>query len=558
MNAFNSPQNRKRFAFKALAMFAIAILVVLGLSRLPAQSFEPTAPLFDNLGDRSHPISTPNPLAQRYFDQGLALAYGFNHAEAERSFLAAAQLDPDCAICYWGAAWVLGPNINAPMSDEAVPEAWENLQKALELQGKASDRDRAYIQALAARYAPEPTSDRSALDLAFAEAMEQVARNYPDDLDAATVQAEALMDTSPWDYWQENGQPKAATSKILAALESVLERDPNHPGANHLYIHAVEASPHPERGEAAADRLGPLVPDAGHLVHMPGHIYLRTGRYHDAALANESAIAADESYIAKMGAEGFYTALYYTHNLHFLSYAAAMEGRSQIALDSARKLASNISPEQAQALPLLEWLVSTPHFVMARFGQWDDLLQEPQPPANLRYVTAMWHYVRGLAFAGQGELAPAEREMAALRQISSSEGIEALEIPFLYGVTQMEIAENVLSAEIARLKGQRQQEIRALEAAVTTQETLPYMEPPYWYFPTRQFLGAALLAADRPQAAEVVYRQDLKAHPRNGWSLLGLAQSLRSQGQTAAASVAREDFERAWQNADASLTASRF
>lgn len=542
---------------RMLACFLASAIAVWGMASIPGTASSPSVPLFD-LGGHEHPISTDSLDAQRYFNQGLNLTYAFNHAEAIRAFRQAAQLDSNCAICYWGVAYALGPNINAPMVPDAVPQAWEALQRAIALSSEASESEQAYIQALAKRYAPEPLRDRSSLDRAFAEAMEEVARRYPDDLDAATISAEALMDTTPWAYWEPDGTPKPVVRQLVAILESVLERDPDHPGANHLYIHAVEASPQPERAEAAADRLGQLVPQAGHLLHMPSHIYLRLGRYHDASVANVRAIAADESYAQGSDSQGFYLAVYYSHNLHFLSYSAAMEGRQTTALDAARKLAAGIPSEQAARVPILQWMVSTPLFVMARFGQWQAILQEPRPPSSLAYSTAIWHYVRGLAFAAQGQQRPAIFALAAVREAEQSEAIAKMEVPFVYAASQLKLADRILGAEILRLEGKRNRSIVLLQEAVELQAHLPYMEPPYWYFPVREFLGDALLDANRLADAEAAYRADLEHHPHSGWSLFGLLQSLRSQGKSEAASDIQAQFQHAWQHADVVLTASRF
>ncbi|MCG8363944.1 MAG: hypothetical protein MJA27_11515 [Pseudanabaenales cyanobacterium] len=555
-------------------LFVLALVVVLGLSGSAANLFDraaafevssrplksdaPTIRLHENLGDHHHPISTQSDLAQSYFDQGLTLAYGFNHAQAAGSFQQAAKLDPNCAMCYWGTAFVLGPNINAPMADDVVPEAWQALQRAIGLSENASAQEQAYIQALAQRYSSAPIADRHSLDVAYANAMRQVAQRYPDDLDAVTLFAEALMNTTPWNYWAANGDSKPETVEVLTALESVLERDPNHPGANHLYIHAVEASPDPDRGLASADRLRNLVPGAGHLVHMPSHIYLRVGQYHDASLANERAIAADQAYVTQSQAQGLYPALYFSHNMHFLWYAAMMEGRSARAINVAYRIAAHMSPEQVRAVPLLERFRPVPLFALARFGHWDDILAQPQPAADLAYETAIWRYARGLAFAAQGRLDAALSEAADLDQIANSEALQALDVDFFYAGTQLDIARKILAAEIAGQRGQTDDLIQHLEAAVKRQDDLPYMEPPYWYYPVRQSLGSALLQANRPEEAELVFRQDLEQAPDNGWSLFGLIQSLLAQGKVEEGQTVQAKFEDAWKYADAPLTPSRF
>jgi tetratricopeptide (TPR) repeat protein len=512
-----------------------------------------TAPLFDNMGAHRHEITTNSEQAQLYFDQGINLLYGFNHGEAIRSFCEAARLDSNAAMAYWGAALALGPNINKEMDSTAVPDAYKAVLKAMNLRAKTSEKEQAYIAALARRYAPEYAKDRSPLDLAYANAMREVVRQHPDDLDAATLFAEALMDLIPWDYYTEDGQPKRETIELIATLESVLERHPNHPGANHYYIHAVEASSTPERAELAADRLGNLVPDAGHLVHMPSHIYLRIGRYNDASEANVRAADADESYITQCNAQGFYPALYYPHNIHFLWFTSSIEGRSQTSIDAANRLAKNVYREQIKDFPPLESFLPIPLFALARFGKWEEILAAPQPPAEFAYETAMWHYTRGLAFAGKGEAGNAEHELAVLDSLSQSEAIQSLEQPFYFGATLVGIAKQILSAKVVGLQGELEGMITQLRDAVARQDELPYMEPPYWYYPVRQTLGAALLQAEKPSEAEEVFRMDLEKTPHNGWSLYGLYQSLEAQGSSAEAQSIRQQYIDAWNNADVEL-----
>jgi len=542
---------------------AVAACLALALSSAGCGGSRPAsrgpAPLFDDLGDHHHEITTDSPETQGYFDQGLTLTYGFNHAEAIRSFRAGAALDPACAMCYWGVAYALGPNINAPMGGKAAVEAFAALHKALELAPAASEREQAYIEALSARYAPFPADDRTELDLAYAEAMRDVADRYPDDLDAVTLYAEALMDTTPWDYWQADGKPRPATAEVLTALESVLERDPYHPGANHYYIHAIEASPEPERAEAAADRLGGIAPGAGHLVHMPAHIYLRVGRYADASEVNILAAAADESYITQCNVQGFYPALYYPHNIHFLWYTASIEGRSELALDSARRLARSVTDEQVRMFPEIEWYRPVPTFTYARFAMWDRILTEPAPPEDFLYSTAVWHYARGIAHASRGELERAEEELAALDAILTSDEMQGYETaPGQPPVAELtDIAHHLLMSEVARLSGHDDRALVELESAVAVQDNLPYMEPPYWYYPARQSLGALYLRLGRPADAERAYRDDLDAHPDNGWSLFGLMQALDAQDRDAEAAAVRERFEKAWALADVRLGATR-
>ena len=363
----------------------------------PATSAGDIAPLLGNLGTHSHPISSKSALAQKYFDEGLILTFGFNHAEAIRSYNDAIKLDPDCAICYWGIAYALGPNINAAMDPAAVPAAWEALQQAIKLAPKASQAEQDYIKALATRYSADPKADRSPLDKAYADAMRDLAKAYPADMDAASLFAESLMDLTPWLYWTKDGQPTEYTNEIVSTLEAVLAHDPDHPAANHFYIHAVEGSQTPERAVPSADRLTTLVPGIGHLVHMPGHVYWRVGRYHDAEVVNEHAIHSDEAYIPDRGAQGMYVLGYYPHNIHFLSSAAQMEGNSKLAIEAAYKVAEKIPNPVALAVPVLQNFGPMPLFALVRFGKWDEILAAPQPSADLHYATGIWHWARGMA-----------------------------------------------------------------------------------------------------------------------------------------------------------------
>lgn len=517
------------------------------------------APLFNDLGEYRRPISSGSELAGRYFAQGLVLAYGFNHAEAHRSFVEASRQDPSCGICAWGEAYVLGPNINKPMDDADVPAAWEASRRALSLAPGASPVERELIEALAVRYAREPVPDRAPLDLAYANAMREVASRHPQDDDVQTLFAEALMDTMPWDYYVDPTTPKPATRQVLAALETVMARDPEHPGALHLYIHTVEPSSDPERGEQAADRLGSLSPGAGHLVHMPSHIYLRVGRYDDASAANEQAAAADESYITQCRAQGFYPAAYYPHNVHFLYASSAFEGRSAVSIAAARKLSAAITPEIVLAVPLSEEFAPMDLFALARFGRWDDLLAMPAPPAAWRYATGVWHYGRGMAQAAQGDESAARGELAALRGIAAEPALS--ELVFASGATPsqlLSIGSRVLEARIEGESGRWTQALPLLREAVALQDALPYTEPPPWYFPIREALGQALLQAGQPAEAEAAFREQLEYTPRNGWSLRGLAASQRAQGRTKDALKTEAQLEEVWDRADVTLEAAVF
>lgn len=521
---------------------------------------QPVAPLLNNLGSHHHEISTSSKLAQRYFDQGLILAYGFNHAEAARSFRAGAELDPNCAMCYWGLAYVLGPNINAAMEEDAVPEAWQAISKAVELSSHATAQEQDYIKALAKRYNNQVTTDRTALDLAYAQAMAELVQRYPDDLDAATLYAEALMDTTAWDYWQENGKPKPETIKILATLDSVLERNQQHPGANHFYIHAVEAQ-HPELGIAAAERLGDLVPRAGHLVHMPAHIYIRVGRYHDAVVANQKAIAADRDYITQCHAQGLYPLAYMPHNQHFLWYAATMSGQSEVAMTAAQQTAAMVDQKliREPGYGTLQHFSVMPLYTLVKFGQWKEILAQPSPAEDLKYPQGVWHYARGMALAAQGKLEAANQELKALSAIASDPELESVTIWDINTTASLvQIATQVLAGEIAFQQGDYEQAIKALEAAVVLDDELNYDEPDPWYSPVRQSLGAVLLKANRPEQAEQIYRQDLATYAENGWSLQGLAQSLQAQGKIKEARAVEQRFAQAWQYADVTLSSSTF
>jgi hypothetical protein len=515
------------------------------------------APRLLNLGSYTLTVSTRSKQAQAFVNQAINLTYGFNHAEAGRSFREAERLDPTCAMAVWGQALVLGPNINAQMNKDDEPKARELAQKAVGLKAKATPREQDYIDALAKRYTGNH-DDRAAADKAYAEAMGALAKKYPDDLDAATLYAESLMDLRPWNYWQRDGRPYAETNDIVALLEKVLAKNPNHPGACHYYIHAMEATKDPEKAEAAADRLRKLMPGAGHMVHMPSHIYQRVGRYGDAAASNQAAVAADEDYIAQCRAQGLYPLAYYPHNIHFLWFAASASGRSQIAIDAARKTASKVSDEMLDQLPLLAAFKVVPYYALTRFGKWDEMLAEPAPAERFLFPTGIWHYARGLAFLGKNQVEDAEKELAALRPIAAN---KALDFPLFSpnsAASIMAVGPEVLAGEIAARRKDFDSAILHLERAVRLEDALVYTEPSEWHYPPRLSLGAVLLAAGRPREAEVVYWDDLKSHPDNGWALYGLAQSLRDQGKADAAAAAQARFDKAWTLADVKLQASRF
>lgn len=553
-----------------VAVLSIGIVVQLGACRRASVESDADlvaragAPLFEGMGDYHRPITTNDAGAQRYFDQGMVLAFGFNHAEAIRSFRAAQRLDPDCAMCFWGEALATGPNINvtsggrAIMSPESRVAAHAAAQKALSLADRVAPVERALIEAQAVRYDGSETSDRDPLDRAYAEAMRSVVQRFPDDDDAAAMYAEAWMNTMPWNYWSDDGQPRPETVEVIDALERIIARSPRHPLALHLYIHAVEASSDPGRAETAADTLLTLVPGSGHLVHMPAHTYWRVGRYHDAAEANVRAAAVDEQYIAQCNAQGFYPALYYPHNIHFLWAASSMEGRSAVAIDAARRVAANVRIEQMREFPTVEFFRTIPLLALTQFGRWDEILAEPMPDASLRYATAIAHYARGVALARKGDLAAAHRERDQLVPLRDTTEILFLDTNDYPAVTLLQIADALLEGELAMAAGSVDAAVGHFERAVALQDGLPYMEPPFWYYPTRQSLGAALLAAGRAGEAEAVYRRDLEDYPHNGWSMFGLAESLAAQGRTDEAAEVREMFAHVWARADVELTGSRF
>lgn len=519
---------------------------------------EPERQRFFQLGDHQHEITTTSAKAQRYFNQGLILTFGFNHDEAIDSFEAAARLDPACAMCAWGVAYALGPNINAPMGPDAAERALTALARAEQLAPGASSKERAYITALAARYSADPETDRATLDAAYANAMKELHAAYPDDVDAATLYAEALMDLRPWRLYSVDGTPAPETPEIEAVLESVMERDPGHPGANHYYIHAVEASRTPERALPAAERLEHMALDAGHLVHMPSHIFWRVGLYDRAEEINQRASAADEQYFAWCGRQGIYGAAYYPHNVHFLWAAASEQGNSELALMASRKLAAQIPDEMVERAPFTEQFRPIPVQTLARFGRWDAILGEPAPPPAHRYSTGVWRYARGLAYLRKGDPAAAAAELDALRTIAAGDDMAAQDLTGESAARSLGLAVHQLAGELAAAGGDVDAAVAELDAGIAIQDSMIYTEPPRWHMSLRQTQGAILLEAGRAAEAEAVYRADLERYPRTGWSLYGLAAALRAQGKTAEADLAQMGFEAAWAQADVQLASSRF
>jgi len=515
------------------------------------------ATLMSGIGNLHHPVTTSNPDAQKFFDQGLRLIYAFNHDEAARSFQRAADLDPKMAMAYWGIAEAVGPNYNDPASDERFKQAHELIEKAVSLSSSASATENDYIHAMAKRF-PAPGADRRKAAEDYRDAMRELMNKYPDDLDAATLFAESGMNLHPWGLWMHDGTPREGTQEIVATLESVIKRDPNHLGAVHYYIHAVEASPNPERALAGANRLAALAPAAGHIVHMPAHVYIRTGDYDAAVKTNEKAAAADEAYIKASAANGIqpgmYSGMYYSHNLHFIAIAASMKGNYLEAKQAADKLAAHVQP-MLKDMPMLEGFVAVPIAVQVRFERWNDILKMPQPDPNLKIVTTFWHYGRGMALAGTGKLDDAEKEHAIIVATREATPADAIFSPPWNNKTKdiLQIADDVLAAKIAMARKDTDTAIARYQNAVSVQDTLNYGEPPDWYFPVRESLGGALLIAGKATDAEKVFREDLNHNARNPRSLFGLQQALKVQGRDYDAQFVEKQFRDYWDGGSLTL-----
>jgi len=510
---------------------------------------------FDDLGTLSRPVGTASPEAQRYFDQGLRLAYGFNHDEATRSFARAAELDPGCAACLWGVAWTLGPNYNVPMLPDRAQAAWDALQAARERATRARPVEQALITALASRYrGPQPVDPpgQQPMNEAFARAMRDVATAHPDDDDVQVIFAESLMDVNPWHLWTLEGKPAVGTEEIVATLERVLGRNSRHPGANHYYIHAVEASTSPDRAVPSAERLPGLMPAAGHIVHMPAHIFQRVGRYADASEANRRAVRADEAYLAKTRPPGYYP-MYLGHNHGFLAYSASMLGRSEESLRAARAATKAVPPEMLDMMPGMDFFASEPLLVMVRFGKWKELLAEPRPPEKYPTLTGLWLHGRGMALASTGKTREAEATMRELRTLATKMPPDLLagQNP---ASAMCRLGADAIEARIAERGRKWKPAIAAWKRAVVQEDGFAYDEPADWFYPMRHYLGAALLDAKKPGEAEAVFREDLKHNPGNGWALHGLSAALAAQGKKDEAAAARKKFEEAWKDADITLT----
>jgi tetratricopeptide (TPR) repeat protein len=526
----------------------------------PAASGASTVCTANGFGKVHHPVKTSNPQAQRLFEQAMALDYGFNHGQAEQCFREAARLDPNMPMAYWGIALVLGTNYNLPVDDAREKLAYENMQKAQALSANAPRNERDYIQALAKRYTDAPHPDYDRLEAAYHDAMREVYQSYPSDLDAATLFAESGMNLHPWQLYDREGQPAPGTDEIVAVLESVLKRDPNHVGANHFYIHAVEASTHPEAALASAQRLAALAPASGHLVHMPSHIYIRTGDHESGEKTNVAATRVDEAYFAVAHPQGIYPLMYYTHNIHFIAAENAFMGNYAASLKAAKRAQEQAAPhvkETGMLAGMIDFYYSLPLQIMARFHRWNEILALPQPDASQPVTTVAWHYARALAAANTSKRDQARNELAALNAAApamakittNSTGPHNSEV-----IPQM--MSEIVEARLADAQHQTNAAIAHLQRAVSLEDTLDYAEPPDSLAPTRESLGAALLAAGKTAEAEATFREDLKRNPRNPRSLFGLAEALKAEGKMAEATTVRQQFQRAWSKADTKLTLS--
>jgi tetratricopeptide (TPR) repeat protein len=519
----------------------------------PAAAPKP-ATLMTGLGNLHHPVSTKNAQAQQFFDQGLRLIFAFNHDEAARSFRRAADLDPKLGMAYWGIAEAVGPNYNDPASDDRFQAAHDAIQKAVELSADAPPNEQAYIQAMAKRFPADPKADRRKAAEDYRDAMREVVKSFPDDLDAATLFAESGMNLHPWGLWHVDGTPEDGTEEVVATLESVLKRDPDHMGAIHYYIHSVEASRNPERALAGANKLAAMAPGAGHLVHMPAHVYIRTGDYEAAVKTNQQAATVDRAYIKASGVQGIYPMMYYSHNLHFIAMCAAMNGNYLEAKKNAEMLATHVVAG-VKEMPPLEGFMTIPIAVDVRFHKWDSILAMKQPSPDMKITTVFWHFARGMAYAGTGKVRDAEAEY---KIVAEAEKTTPEDVPFAMPVNNkakdvLRIAENVLGAKIAQAKNDTDGSIAMLREAIAVQDTLKYDEPSDWFFPVRESLGAALLIKGDSAAAEKTFRDDLDKNPRNPRSLYGLQQALKKQGRDYDAGFIEKQFNSSWKGGANSL-----
>ena len=515
------------------------------------------SPLFTNLGNLNFPISTNKERAQAFFNQGLKLSYAFNHAEAHRSFMEAARLDPNAAMAYWGQAFALGPNINDPLPlDDRKEKYNEAIAKAKSLAINASPREQALIAALENRYSEDLTMDVAILNMAYMRAMAKVSERFPEDANIQILYAASVMNTVPWNYWDKDGNPFPNIKEAKKALEKAMELEPENPGGHHYYIHMVEL-PYPDLGVASADKLASLMPGAGHIVHMPSHIYIRVGRYLDAVKVNKSAILADEDYIAQCFAQGLYPLAYYPHNIHFLWSSASLLGDSKTAIEAAKKTAEKVPTGELVSLPFLQDFASTPLLAYTRFGKWNQILTIPAPKADIKHLSLIRHYARGIAFIRKGNIKDAQEELEAITMLRNDPEIETLVATANNpSINSANIAFEIVSGELAALKGNTSKAIEHMKKAVVLEDALIYTEPSAWHIPTRQNLGAILMKAGKFEEAEKIYNQDLEILRQNGWSLMGLYQSLKAQGKMKEAQIIKQEFDKAWEHADINITTS--
>ncbi len=558
-------------SFSGLALCGGAILFDLS----EYDSTREAAPLFGNMGKYHFAVKTGSETAARYFDQGIKMVYGFNMGEAHRAFSEAAHLDTNFVMAYWGKALAIGPNINDPKPDKIREQsAYEAIQKAMKLRHSTNRKEQDLVEAMATRFADSTAVNRDSLNIVYAAAMTALAQRYPTDNEVLTLYADAVMNTTPWDYYDKQGTPRPGIPEAVRALEQVIANDWNHPGAHHLYIHIVEASKTPDRGVASADVLGSLIPASGHLIHMPSHIYIRVGRYSDAEDCNRLAIERDEEYITNCLAQGEYPLGYYPHNIHFLWSAATFQGKSEMAIDAAEKLARRAPEGMASKMEYLQTFEAVPLQAYVRFGKWNEILTTPAPADELQQLKLIWHYARGIAYTRRGMLDRVAGELAAMDTLSisflktvhgkmeeQSKGkplgkVDSIQLALLRDLTI--ITSSVVKGELLAAQRNYPAAIEALERAVVAEDNLPYSEPANWHQPVRQVLGAVLLEAGQAQKAEQAYREDLALNRNNGWSLFGLYQSLKAQGREAEAKTTLAKFKDAWNEADVELRSSRF
>ena len=519
------------------------------------------APLFEGLDVLQYPVTTKNAEAQKYFNQGVVLAYGFNHAEAARSFYEAARIDSTCAMCHWGYAFVLGPNYNAGMEPDHYARAYGAIQKAMANSAACTPKEKALIKAMALRYTKEAPEDRRSLDSAFMEAMKIVHHQYPEDVDIASWYAESLMDMHPWDLWEKNGNARPWTPEIIKAIEVAINLNPKHPGGHHYYIHALEASPHPEKALPSARVFDEgLVAKAGHLVHMPSHIYINTGDYHLGSVANINALKQDSTYVTQCHAQGAYPLAYYPHNYHFLAACATLEGKSSWAINAANKMSDHVN-HKGMLIPdlaTLQHYYTIPYFINVKFGKWKDILMSPPVDTSLLYPKGVRHYARGMAYLGMKENEKAKLELDTLQMIAKEDTLKVLTIWEINSLASvLDIAQKVLEGEWLASNGKMDESLKLLEEAIAIEDQLNYDEPPDWFFSVRHNLGAVLLNAGKPEEAIAIYQEDLQTFPKNGWALSGLVKAYKDANQNDKATEAEAKFKEAWANADVKLSGSK-